>query len=146
MLARINETFARGIPHNRAMGLQILSISSAECRGRLPYKPELVGNAESGVLHGGAITALIDAVSGGAVFAAMRRTTRVATLDLRIDYLKPASPERDVICEASCYKLTRSVAFTRAIAHHGDASDLIASSAGTFMVMSDPRSGVAEAP
>ena len=56
------------------------------------------------------------------------------TLDLRIDYLKPATPPKPVIAKATCYKLTKSVAFVRAVAYHDEEDDPIASSASTFML------------
>ena len=59
---------------------------------------------------------------------------KFATLDLRIDYAKPAASGQPVIAEAECYRITRSVAFTRAIAHQGDLKDPIAAAAGTFML------------
>jgi acyl-coenzyme A thioesterase PaaI-like protein len=58
----------------------------------------------------------------------------IATLDLRIDYLRAGDAGRDVVCRASCYKLTRNVAFTRAVAYHDDEADPIATSMGTFMI------------
>ncbi|HEY6039916.1 MAG TPA: PaaI family thioesterase, partial [Kofleriaceae bacterium] len=89
-------------------------------------------------LHGGAITALLDACSGASVFAALTEWTPIATLDLRIDYLRAADVGRDVIAHATCYKQTRNVAFTRAIAYHDDPADPIASSVGTFMLSTKP--------
>ena len=109
-------------------------MSKANARFRLPYAEKLVGNPDTGVIHGGAITALLDACSGAAVFAAMTEMSPIATLDLRIDYLRAATPGRDVICHATCYRLAREVAFTRAVAYHDDENDPIASSMGTFML------------
>ena len=60
----------------------------------MPYDAKLVGNPETGVLHGGAITALLDGASGAAVFAALVDIVPIATLDLRIDYLRPAESGR----------------------------------------------------
>jgi len=91
------------------------------------------------VLHGGMITSLIDACCGMSVFLKSGFTRRVATLDLRIDYLRPANPPEDVLARAECYKLTRHVAFVRALAHHGDLADPIASASGTFVIFE--RSG-----
>jgi uncharacterized protein (TIGR00369 family) len=96
-----------------------------------------VGNPETGVLHGGCITSLIDATCGGAVVMSLAAPRRIATLDLRIDYVRPALPHQEVICEAHCYKVTRHVAFVRAAAHHGDAASPIATSSGTFVVFRD---------
>jgi uncharacterized protein (TIGR00369 family) len=130
--------FVEGIPHNRALGMQVVEISRATAVFKLPYSPRLVGNPDTGVLHGGAITALLDACSGAAVFAALTEWVPIATLDLRIDYLRGAEPGRDVLCRATCYKLGKNVAFTRALAYHDDEADPIASSAGTFMLSTKP--------
>jgi len=130
--------FVDHIPHNRALGLQVLEFRRAEAVFLLPYDEKLVGNPDTGVLHGGAITALLDACSGASVFAALTELTPIATLDLRIDYLRGGDPGRDIRCHASCYRLTRNVAFTRAVAYHDDESDPIATSMGTFMLGTKP--------
>jgi uncharacterized protein (TIGR00369 family) len=100
----------------------------------LPYDAKLVGNPDSGTLHGGAITALLDGSSGVAVFNALAELVPIATLDLRIDYLKPAEPGKSVISKATCYQVTRNVAFTRAVAYQDDPEDVIAHAVGTFML------------
>lgn len=129
--------FSRGVPHNEALGMRVVAVTEAEVIYELPYDAKLVGNPETGTLHGGAITALLDATSGLAVFAALSELVPIATLDLRIDYLKPAEPHQAVIAKASCYKITRNVAFTRAIAYlsvPGAPDDVIAHAVGTFML------------
>ncbi len=130
--------FVDAIPHNHALGLKMLEMQRAEARFLLPYKLELVGNPDTGVLHGGAITALLDACSGAAVFAALTEWKPIATLDLRIDYMRAGEVGRDIICRAHCYKLARNVAFTRAVAFHDDEADPIATSMGTFMIGTKP--------
>jgi uncharacterized protein (TIGR00369 family) len=135
---RFGRGFTDGVPHNRALGMEVVELSKANAVFRLPYSEKLVGNPDSGVLHGGAITALLDAASGAAVFASLTEWVPIATLDLRIDYLRPAEPRHDVIARASCYKLTKHVAFTRAVAYHDDPEHPIASSVGTFMVSTRP--------
>lgn len=130
----INRRFEQMVPHNRALGLVLTSITESRAEMRLPYSAHLIGDPDTRVLHGGAISALMDAACGTAVFMALARPMVIATLDLRTDYLKPAAPDRDVVCRAHCYKVTRNVAFVRAIAFHDDEADPIATSAGSFML------------
>ena len=122
------------IPHVRELGVEMVSIGEHGMTMRLAYQERLVGNPETGVVHGGVITTLIDTVCGMSVFTRLSKIVPIATLDLRIDYLKPATPGKDLLAEAECYKVTRNVAFVRGIAHHGDPGDPVANCAGTFMV------------
>ncbi len=131
---RFQERFAEAIPHNRALGLQIERIEPDRVFARLPWREDLVGHPELRILHGGAISASMDAICGASVFVALKQAMRIATLDLRIDYLRPAAPDADVICEATCYRVTEKVAFTRGLAHQGDPEDALAAVAGTFML------------
>lgn len=133
----INELYEASIPHNRELGLKVVDAGPGQASVLLPYDDKLVGNPETGVLHGGCITTLIDVACGAAVMLKLTRLVRIATLDLRIDYLRPARPGQDVVAHADCYKLTRNVAFVRALASHGDASDPIASAQGTFILVDD---------
>ena len=132
-ILRMNQMFTEAVPHNRALGLTLTDVGDGLVRMLLPFDPKLVGNPETGVLHGGAISAMLDAACGAAVLIKLGAPEPIATLDLRIDYLRPATPPRDVVCEAHCYKLTPNVAFTRALAFHDDPSDPIAAAAGSFM-------------
>ena len=127
------------VPHAMALGFTVVDAKVGEAWLKVPFDPKLVGNTATGVIHGGVITALLDGVSGVAVFSAPSDIVPIATLDLRIDYLRPADAGRAVTARATCYKLTRSVAFTRAVAYHDDPGDPIAHSVGTFMV--SPSSG-----
>lgn len=144
-LERINQFFCNFVPHNRALGLKVDDFGRGLAVIRLPYAAHLVGNPETGVLHGGAISALLDATCGACVFLRTMRPIPVATLDLRIDYLRPAEPGRDVIARADCYHITKNVAFTRAIAYHDDPAQPIASAAGTFMMQTAGHSVITRA-
>lgn len=120
------------VPHHTALGLRFVSCEPGKAVIELPYDRRLVGDPSTGVLHGGAITSLLDTVSGCAAFSALNPIRRVATLDLRIDYMRPAKADVNVIAVADCYRVTKHVAFVRAIAHDGDESRPIATSSGTF--------------
>jgi uncharacterized protein (TIGR00369 family) len=132
--AKMVRTFSQGVPHDRALGIRLVEVVDGEVRFELPYDLKLVGNPDTGTLHGGAITTLLDTCSGAAVFAALPSLVPIATLDLRIDYLKPAEPGKPVFSRARCYKLTRNVAFTRAVAYQSDPDDAVAHAVGTFML------------
>ena len=136
--------FSDTIPHNKALGLTVTEVHKGSASMRLDWEPHLVGNPETGVLHGGAITAMLDACSGMAVATVLTKAQPFATLDLRIDYVHPATPGQPVLADAECYRLTHNVAFTRAVAHHGDPKDPIASSAGTFMLGTKGKAAVGQ--
>lgn len=137
---RLEGRYVDAVPHNRALNLRVADYRPEHLSLCLPYREDLVGNPETGVLHGGCITSLIDATCGGAVVLSLAAPRRIATLDLRIDYVRPALPEQEVICDAHCYKITRDVAFVRATAHHGDNLSPIATASGTFVMFSnDPK-------
>ena len=138
-VARMNEGMWTFVPHNRELGLEVVDYRpGGQLWMKLPYAERLVGNPDTGVLHGGAITTLMDAACGMAVMVALGHGAAIATIDLRIDYLRAGAPGQAVICRASCYKLTRNVAFTRAVAYHDDETDPIATSMGTFMIGTKP--------
>ncbi len=131
--ARIIDSLAQFVPHNRALGIRFVSVAPEGLTMGLPYDEKLVGNPLTGVLHGGAITALLDAACGAAVFVKVGRPMPVATLDLRIDYLRPATPAREVLARAECFRVTQNVAFVRCRAFHVDSEeDLVAVANGTF--------------
>ena len=142
ILAVMGQAFRDGVPHNVALGLELVDVGLGDgyATMRLPYAEALVGDPATGVLHGGAITALVDATCGAAVFMKLGKPIAIATLDLRIDYLKPATPGLAVTARADTIKLTRNVGFVRAVAYHEDPSDPIASAAATFMIGTAGRS------
>jgi uncharacterized protein (TIGR00369 family) len=132
--ARLNRGFMDYVPHNRALGIEVIELVAAGATMRLPYDPRLIGDPESGALHGGALSALMDAACGAAVFMALPSPLPIATLDLRIDYLRRSAPGAAIVAEARCYKVTRSVAFVRGIAYHEDREAPIAAGTASFML------------
>lgn len=99
----------------------------------LPYAEELVGDVASGVIASGPIISLMDNATSLAVWTAIGAFRPQVTLDLRVDYMRPATPGKTVVGRGECYKVTRSMAFVRGIAHDGDPADPVAHVAGTFI-------------
>jgi uncharacterized protein (TIGR00369 family) len=130
----IAQAMNEGTPQAKALGFTTLEIGGGVAILKVPYRPEIVGDPETGVIAGGVVTTLLDHASGQAVHAAMTTWTSIATLDLRIDYMRPAQPGRDVLARAHCYKLTRSVAFVRAVAYEDDPDDPVAAAQAAFML------------
>ncbi len=114
--------------------MRLVSRADDEAVLMIPYDPRLIGNPETGIMHGGAITALLDTCCGTAVMMSRKKPSSTATLDLRINYMKPATPEKSVYAHAHCYRATRSVGFVRAIAYHEDRDDPIATASAAFIL------------
>jgi uncharacterized protein (TIGR00369 family) len=125
--------FIDSIPHVKELGVNVVSARAGSAIISLPYQEKLIGNPDTGVLHGGVITTLIDTVCGFSAFSDVGDGRAQATLDLRIDYLKPATPGVDLLAEGHVYKKTSSIVFVRATAYHEDPDDPIANCVCTFM-------------
>lgn len=125
---------ARKVGHGRALGVEFRGAGEDWAELALPWKPELVGRPESNILASGAIVSLIDTASGTSVWVKMGRFQPIVTLDLRLDYLRPAVEGETVVARCQCYKLTQSIGFVRGVAHGGDPERPIAHSAATFML------------
>ena len=117
-----------------ASGLRIDRAERGEAWSSLPYQSVFAGDTESGVIHGGVVTAMLDESCGMAVQLALDANRAIATLDLRIDYQKPAKPGLDIKAHAVCYHVTRSIAFVRATAYQETEQDPVATAAACFMV------------
>jgi uncharacterized protein (TIGR00369 family) len=117
------------------LGGEVVGFGPGKATMRMPYGPHLVGNPDTGVVHGGVITALLDHTSGAAVMAALNEPISIVTLDLRIDYMKPAAPHEAITAEVTCLKVTREVAFVRGSAYQSSPENIIAICTGAFMLM-----------
>ena len=124
------------IPHSNAIGMRYISGSEDHCELSIAYAEHLVGDPDTGVIHGGAITALLDNAAGMVARPKdmHRDVAAIATLDRRIDYMGAATPGKDVHARAHCFKRTKNVAFVRAIAFTDSADDPIATCTATFML------------
>jgi uncharacterized protein (TIGR00369 family) len=121
-------------PHAAALGMSVVSVEPGEVVLRVSFRADLVGDPERGVIAGGVVTALLDHACGQAVMARLGDYQSIATLDLRIDYMRSAEPGLGLFCHAHCYKLTRSVAFVRGQAYDRDLGDPVATAQAAFML------------
>jgi uncharacterized protein (TIGR00369 family) len=122
-------------PYLAGLKGELLEVSAERARARVPYGPHLIGDPDTGVVHGGVVSGLLDHTSGMSVMGRLRQPIPIATLDLRIDYMKPATPGEAILAEARCLKITHEIAFVRGVAFHNDPEDPIAICTATFMLI-----------
>lgn len=121
-------------PYARALGMEYVSSSPGHGEIFLPWREDLVGQGGSDILAPGVLTALIDHVCGLAIMATFGFEARPATLDLRIDHMRPALPRGSITAAAHCYKSTRNIAFLRAEAWDVSRDDLVAAAQAAFIL------------
>ena len=127
--------------HPGWLGMRYVSHGADWVELALPWRADLVGEEEREVLASGPIVSLMDMASGLAIWTRTGKFTPIATLDLRVDYLRAAAPRGSVFGRATCYRTTRSAAFVHGVAHEGDMDDPVARIQGVFMsIATDPRS------
>jgi uncharacterized protein (TIGR00369 family) len=131
-----------GTPQAQALGMRVVSIGEARAVVELDWREDLVGDPETGIIASGVVTTLLDNTCGVAAFAALTEPTSTATLDLRIDYMRPAKKGAIIRADAQCYRMTRSVAFVRAFAFDSsDETDPVAAAQAAFMMGTSARIG-----
>lgn len=137
------QKFVDMLPHCRELNIQIHEAGTSRAVMALPYDIKLVGDPESGVIHGGAVSVLMDTCGGAAVMMHPDCGGSFATLDIRIDYMRPAQPEQTIVAEAHCFHVTRTVAFVRVTAWDSDRSQPVATASAAFTFT--PRRKIKEA-
>ena len=119
--------------HNGLIGMDYSDHGADWCELRLPYRDELVGDTTTGILASGPILTMMDMATSMSIWIKSGVFRPQATLDLRVDYLRPAAPGKTVFGRGECYKLTKSIAFIRGEAHDGDPARPVAYVAGTYI-------------
>ena len=137
---RIAQQFISSLPHAKALGITVVEIAPGRSVFTMPYDEKLIGDPATRVMAGGAVSALLDTTCGAAVMSHPESAGLTATLDLRIDYMRAATPGQAIRAEADCYHVTRSVAFVRAVALDDDRDQPVASASGAFtFTKKEPR-------
>ena len=131
---RMASQFIRALPHSVALGMEVEDIDRGTAVISMPYDERFIGDPTTRVIHGGAVSALMDTSCGAAVMSHPSNPAGTATMDLRIEYLRTAKPGQRIRTTATCYHVTRSVAFVRATATDDDAENPVATATGTFTV------------
>lgn len=131
---KIARQFIETIPHAKALGMQITEIADGLAEICMPYDERFIGDPKTGVIHGGAVSALMDTCGGAAVMSHPDAPAGTATIDLRIDYMRAATPGQTITARAEVYHITRSVAFVRATACDDDTDRPVATATGAFTV------------
>ncbi|MCB1340363.1 MAG: PaaI family thioesterase [Pseudooceanicola sp.] len=131
------------LPYCVALGMELVATSPGVAEVEMPWDEALVGDPATGVIHGGAVSALMDSCSGAAVLLHPQGGRTTATLDLRIDYMRPATPGQRIRARAECYHMTHTVAFVRAVARDDDTARPVATASAAFTVERPARDGSA---
>ncbi len=127
---RVNR-FVNTLNQARELGLTAREAGEGYLVMELPYSDKIIGNPDTGVIHGGAITTLMDTTSGSVMICALDEFELCPTLDLRVDYMRPAEPHKPVFARAETYKITKNIIFTRCEAYQ-EGGETIANCVGTF--------------
>jgi uncharacterized protein (TIGR00369 family) len=125
--------FVDKVGHGAAVGIVYHDHGPDWAELAMDYDEKLIGVTDSGILASGPIVSLMDMATSVAVWMKLGRFRHQATMDLRVDYLRPARPGRRIGGRGECYRTTRSIGFARGIAHDGDPEDPVAHVAATFM-------------
>lgn len=124
--------FCERVPHSRDLGMAIVPTEGPQARMRLLPQPHLLD--DNGVsVASSVLYSLADSAAGLAVFAATRTLTPIATLDLRMNYLRPAPADHALVVDAKCEAVTDDVAFVRCLVHSEGSPEPVAAGDATFM-------------
>lgn len=122
------------IPFNKVLGIQAPRLEEGFARLEIPFRPELIGDPFRPAIHGGVLSALIDACGGAAAFTMITPPDTVSTIDLRVDYLRPGAP-KTLVCESTVTRMGNRVASIDSRVFHPDEPDrLIATGKAVYNV------------
>ncbi|RJS92489.1 PaaI family thioesterase [Salinisphaera sp. Q1T1-3] len=130
--ARLAQRFHAAIPHSLAIGLTLVDAGPPSVHMRLPYRDVFLGDIDAGLWHTGIAAVAADATCGLAVFLTLSARSAIATLDLRMDHLRPAVAGSALDVVADCHHVTQRMAFVTAVLHQDDPTRPVARATATF--------------
>ncbi|AZV77745.1 PaaI family thioesterase [Parasedimentitalea marina] len=132
--AQLARQFIGAIPHAQELGMVLENLGDGTAEISMPYDEKLIGDPDTGVIHGGAVSALMDTCCGAAVMCHPEAPGGTATIDLRIEYMRAATPGQTIMTKATCHHISRNVAFVRAVALDDDRENPVATATAAFSV------------
>ena len=129
---RIARRFIEAIPLAKALEMRLVRVGDGAVEIAMPWAAALAGDSQSGVIHGGAVSALLDTACGAAVMSRPDRPATTATLDLRIEHLRHATPGQELRAVATCRHVTPRIIFVGAHAWDDDEAQPFATATGAF--------------
>jgi uncharacterized protein (TIGR00369 family) len=127
------KTVIPDLKHCKLLGIEVHDIGKGFITLMLPYSESIIGNPETRVIHGGALTTLLDTACGFSAISSFTDPAIAPTLDLRIDYMRAAEPDKPVYGHAEVYRTTKNVLFSRGLAYQENRDKPVAHCAATFM-------------
>lgn len=121
--------------HNAFLGIRYHAHGPDWIELEMPWQERLVGDRAAGSFASGPVMALMDNAAGVAIYPKRGGYLPQVTLDLRIDYLRPAERGAPLICRCECYKMTPSIAFSRGFAYETSLGDPVCHVAASFMLL-----------
>lgn len=127
------QRFNEQVPHSRDLGMEVVAVETNQVRMRLPPQPWLLGDDDAEEICNSVLYSLADSAAGLAVFAATRTLATIATLDLRMDYLRPAPNGQALLAIANCIHLTDELALIHCEICSESEAKTVATGHATFM-------------
>ncbi len=133
-LDELRELMLEKIPFNRVLGISIEELGTGRAVFSVPFEPKLVGDPVRPALHGGVLSALADTCGGCAVWSSIGEADRVSTIDLRVDYLRPARLE-DLHAIGEVLRVGNRVGVAKiSLFHPSTPDELVAEAKGVYSV------------
>lgn len=135
-LTKLAQVMEEMIPFNRFLGMRVTEIRAGFVRLEIPFREELIGDPTRPAIHGGVVSTLADTAGGAAVWTGLEiLRSRVSTIDLRIDYLRPGRPEA-LICDAAIVRQGNRVGVTdMRVFQPSDPEKAIATGKGVYNIV-----------
>lgn len=133
-LAFVRRLMTERIPFNRVLGIEVREVAVGRAVLAVPFRDELIGDPDRPALHGGVLSAVADTAGGCAVWTQVRETDRISTIDLRVDYLRPARLE-ELVVVATVLRVGNRVGVANVLLFHPSAPEApVAEAKGVYSV------------